>query len=99
MNTRISMSARRGIVVIAFAFAAMTCWFSIRTALAAHYSELGTLDGYLKATQLEPSNATYWDLLGRFWQENLEQEDPRRAIEFYRKSLSLDGQSATTWLD
>jgi tetratricopeptide (TPR) repeat protein len=99
MNTSISISVRTGIVIIACAFAAMLCWFSVRTALAAHYSELGTLDGHLKATQLEPSNATYWDLLGRSWQENLEQADPKRAIEFYRKSLSLDALSATTWLD
>src|SRR6266849_4222809 len=99
MKTNTSVSARKGIVVCAFALAVILSWSGIRAALAVHYAGLGTLDGYTKATHLEPSNATYWDLLGRSWQLNLEKRDLKRAIEYYRMSLSLDSLSATTWLD
>jgi hypothetical protein len=99
MIMSISLSARKGILVVALALAVMLSWSSIRAALAAHYAGLGTLDGYTKATQLEPSSSKNWDLLGRYWLENLEQPDVRRAIESYRISLSLDSLSVTTWLD
>jgi tetratricopeptide (TPR) repeat protein len=98
MNASISIFLRKVILVVAFGLAAILSSLSIRAALAEHYSGLGTLEGYTKATELEPSNATYWDLLGRFWQLNLERPDSRRAIECYRISLSLDPLSATTWL-
>ena len=99
MIATISPAVRTGILVAAFVAAAILAWSSIRAALAEHYSGLGTIDGYTKATQLEPGNARNWELLGRSWQENLEQPDVKRAIEFYRISLSLDPISATTWLD
>ena len=99
MIVHLSKSARMGIVVGAFVLVAFLSWSSIRVAVAEYYSGLGTLQGFEKATQLEPKNAQYWDLLGRYWQENIEQQNFQRAIESYRISLSLDPGSATTRLD
>lgn len=73
-------------------------YFSIRSALASHYANQGTLEGYLKATRLEPLNAENWRRLGDFWQLDLQNGDPQRAIQAYRTSLSLNPNSAQAWL-
>ncbi len=73
-------------------------YFSIRSALASHYANQGTLEGYLKATRLEPRNAENWRHLGDFWHLDLQNSDPQLAIQAYRISLSLDPHSAKAWL-
>lgn len=99
MIIHISKSSRKGILVVAVAVALMLSWSSIRSALAEHYSGLDTRNGYERATQLEPTNARYWYLLGRSLQHDMEDPDTTRAIQAYRTSLALDPQSANTWLD
>jgi tetratricopeptide (TPR) repeat protein len=94
-----SFVMRLTLLVAALALATALAYSSIRNARAVHQAGLGTPAGYLKATQLEPSNPLNWYLLGRYWQYNLEEPDPRRAIQAYRSSLSLDPRSANTWLD
>ena len=86
------------LIPLAFFLAIGLSYLSIRTALASHYASQGTLEGYVKATSLEPSNAKYWCRLGDFWQNDLQHADPERAIHAYRISISLDPHSAQAWL-
>ena len=84
---------------IAVALAAVLAYSSICDALAAHYAGLDTLEGFERATRLEPSDANNWYLLGRYWQYNLENPNSEKAITAYKKALSLDPHSADTWSD
>src|SRR5271168_8249 len=100
MILRLSTSAGRGVLALAaLGLAAFLSSYSIRNALAEHQAGLETLQGFARATQLEPGNAASWYLLGRYWQYNLEDPDAARAIAAYRTSLSFAPQSADTWLD
>jgi tetratricopeptide (TPR) repeat protein len=100
MIVRIASSMPRIILVIgAFAIAGAISYFDIRNALAEYYAQLGTLEGYERATRLEPGNARNWDLLGRYLEFDLEHADRQRTLQAYRTSLSLDPLSADTWLD
>jgi tetratricopeptide (TPR) repeat protein len=97
MILRLSNTVSRGVLVfLAFSAAAILSFFSIRAALASHAIGLGTQDGFERATRLEPGNARNWYFLGRYWQYNMEQSDPQRAIRAYRVSLSIDPHSADT---
>jgi tetratricopeptide (TPR) repeat protein len=95
----ISITTKRLIIVLGILIAGFLSYFSVRSALAEYYSELGTLNGYETATRLEPKNAQNWYLLGQYWQHNTVQQDLNRAIQSYLISLSLDSRSADTWLD
>jgi hypothetical protein len=100
MILRLSNSvARIALVLVALVLATALAYSSIRNARAAHNVGLHTPQGYEQATRLEPGDAVNWYLLGHYWQYNLEESDPRRAIKAYRTSLSLDPHSAPTWLD
>ena len=74
-------------------------YFNIRDALAAHYAGLQTLQGYERATRLEPNDFRNWHLLGRYWQYNLEGTETTRAIQAYTVALSINSRSADTWSD
>src|ERR1700753_1799488 len=74
-------------------------YWSVRTARATYYTEKNSLDGYQKATRLEPENARNWYLFGRYLQYSLEDGDPQKAIESYKESLKIDPTSSNTWLD
>jgi len=100
MILRLSTSAERGfLVVAALGLAVFLSYFSIRNALAEQQAGLETPRGFSLATHLEPGNARNWYLLGRYWQYNLEDPDPTRAIAAYRTSLFFAPESADTWLD
>ena len=100
MTGHLDSSKSRGLV-LAFALVCgvILSYCSVRNALAAHYARLETRDGYEHATRLEPRNFDNWQRLGRYWQYNLEEVDPRRAIQAYTVALSLDPRSADTWAD
>src|ERR1700746_537455 len=100
MRVEMHRSMSRGIVLIfAFAAALFLSYFGIRNALAAHHADLETRHGYERAVRLEPGDYRNWDLLGRYWQFNLEEPDTTRAIQAYLTSLSLNPRSANTWMD
>jgi hypothetical protein len=94
-----SSVARAALLFAAFLLATALAYSSIRNARAAHNAGLATLQGYEKATQLEPGNPLNWYLLGHYWFFNLEEPDAHRAIDAYRTSLTLDPRFANTWLD
>jgi cytochrome c-type biogenesis protein CcmH/NrfG len=65
--------------------------------LAAHFSEKPELADLQKAAHLEPSNAEYRYLLGRyFW---LVQHSPDHAVAAYRDAVHLNPHEARYWLD
>ena len=91
---------RIALIVIALVVAFVFSYSGVRNALASYYSNQGTLEGYEKATRLEPSNSKNWYRLGNFLQYDVQHFDPKRAIKAYRISLSLNNSnSADTWAE
>ena len=100
MIVRISTAQSRRLIAGVSIFVALwLAFFSIRTAIAAHEVGLGDLRGYERAVRLEPRNAFYWYLLGRYFQYNLDAFDPGKAIQAYQKSLALEPRSAEALMD
>jgi tetratricopeptide (TPR) repeat protein len=98
MARHISRSTRLVILALAVLTAGFLSFSSIRTAIATHYLELNTVNGFEKAVELEPSNPVNWYSLGRYWQFNIENPDLDRAVSAYRKALELNPRSAEIWL-
>src|SRR5215467_14525735 len=96
-----SFGSKQRVVVLAFALVCFLflSYFSVRSALAAHYVGLQTRQGYERATRLEPRDFQNWLLLGRYWQYNLEDTDTARALQAYNVALSLNPHSADLWAD
>ena len=97
----VSISRARRLIALALAIATAVLfgYLSIRAALASHYAELNTLEGFEKAVELEPSNDRNWYFLGRYLQFNIENPDVDRAVNAYRKALEINPRSAEIWLD
>jgi hypothetical protein len=94
-----SNAFRRFLIALALALTSGIAYAAFRSALAEHYAALGTRQALERATQLEPSNAYYWYLLGRYWQYSVDDADQKRAVRAYRKALAINPGSADTWLD
>jgi tetratricopeptide (TPR) repeat protein len=100
MILRLSSSAARGtIVFLALLLGAALSYYSIRSARAEYQADLGTLEGYEHAKQLEPENPWNWYLLGHYWQYNFVRPDTQRAVQAYQTSLALDPRSTNDLLD
>src|SRR5271168_3531851 len=100
MILRLSSSAERfAVLAAAMVLALFLCFFSVRAAWAAHFAAQLNAAGLQRAIRLEPGNAEYWYLLGRYWQFNLEDPDNDKAINAYRNALSFDPRSAQTYID
>jgi hypothetical protein len=100
MILRLSSNGQRAVLAAAsFAVAFILSYFSIRNALAVHYAALQTATALERAAHLEPADPRNWYFLGRYWQYNLEDPDPARAIRSYRAALSLNPALWETWLD
>ena len=100
MILRFSTPAARGfLMLVGIAVTSVFSYSGVRNALAVHYAGWNSLEGFERATRLEPADARNWYLLGRFWQYNLEDPDSKKAILAYQKSLSLDSHSADAWSD
>ena len=100
MILRLSSNAQRAVLVAASSAVAIALsYFSIRNALAVHYSGLQTAPGYERAARLEPGDPRNWYLLGRYWQYNLTDPNATRAIRSYLSALSLNPASSEIWLD
>ena len=100
MLLRLSSSAARAIIAaFALALAVALSYSSIRNAIAEHFAGLNTLQGFQRATQLEPGDARNWYLLGQYLQYSLEGTDTPGAIRAYQNALSFNPRSADTWLD
>src|SRR4029077_5326192 len=100
MIIRLSSPAAHGpLVLFALVLAVGLSYSGIRNAVAANDAGLNTAEGFERAARLEPDSPRNWDLLGRYWQYNMDDPDAQRAIRAYQTALSLDPRSASTWLD
>ena len=100
MKVSLSSAAARGALVgIALAIIAYFSYFSVRTARATYYTDTETLQGFERATQIEPGNARNWYLLGRYLQYSFEDSNPQRAIASYGKALEIDPGYTSAWLE
>lgn len=99
MILRLQSLSRGALVLVAGVLTVALTYLGVRDAIAFRDSQLLTLEGYQRAVRLEPNNARYWYLLGRYWQDNLESLDPQRAILDFKRSLQLDPHSADAWMD
>jgi tetratricopeptide (TPR) repeat protein len=100
MILRLSDSLSRGLVVAAALLAGLwLSFFGIRAAIARAYSEGDTAKELESAVRLEPGNADYWYVLGRYQQYNLEDPDAAKAEESYRKAIAFNPVDTDAWLD
>lgn len=79
--------------------AVLMAYHAIRTSLAVHAREEGTLSGYERATRLAPTDPENWQKLGNYWQNEARIPDFALAIRAYREGLSVDPRSYKMWLD
>jgi len=100
MNLPLANSRARVVLLVCCgALASPLGFFAVRNAIAAHYLERDTREGYERAVRLEPHNPRNWYLLGRSYLYDLEQPDPVKAVSALRKSVELDPYSAEAMLD
>jgi tetratricopeptide (TPR) repeat protein len=71
--------------------------FCSREFLAAYFSEKPQLASLQRAIFLEPANAAYWHLLGRY--HLFVQQEPQAALPFLRSAVALNPHRASYWLD
>ena len=67
--------------------------------LAAQWEASGDSDGLLRAANLEPTDADYWDRLGLYWKGNFDHRDLSQAIGYYQRATEANPRSDTYWLD
>lgn len=100
MNLPLANSRARVVLLVCCGALALPLgFFAVRNAIAAHYLERDTREGYERAVRLEPNNPRNWYLLGRSYLYDLEQPDPVKAVSALRKSVELDPYSAEAMLD
>src|SRR5271169_699680 len=100
MILRLSDSLSRGLVVAAALLVGLwLSFFGVRAAIARHDSEGVTAKQLEAAVQLEPGNPSYWYVLGRYQQYNLEQPDAALAEESYKRAIALNPLATDAWLD
>ena len=99
MVVKLSIGASRSMLLLSLAVFCLLAYFSIRSARAAHAIGLNTRAGYERAVRLEPGDARNWYLLGRSYQYDFEQPDPRAALSAFLVSRSLDPHFIGTLLD
>src|SRR5258707_3327040 len=100
MILRLSSNAQRRVLVVAsLALVLFLSYSSIRNAFAAHYAGMQPVEGFERAVRVDPADAQNGNLLGRYWQYNLEDPDAAHAIRSYLSALSFNPASSETWLD
>jgi hypothetical protein len=94
-GARARWSFLAGIVLISggLAFLAGKAW------LAAHWDASSDPDLMLRAANLEPGNADYWDRLGFYEKWNFDRRDLRRAMVYDLRATDVNPRSDTYWMD
>ena len=77
--------------------AAIYLSFCTREFLAAYLSQRPDLVRLTKATSLQPANADYWHILGRYYL--FVTQEPAKAVPFLQSAIRLNPYSANYWLD
>jgi tetratricopeptide (TPR) repeat protein len=82
--------------LLVFLLAGFYAWCVTRAYRAYRLSETRDLPSLQRAIQLEPSDASNYDLLGRYFIWTA--QDPRAAATQFRKAVSLNPYASTYWL-
>lgn len=100
MILRLSDSLSRGLLVVAALLVGLwLSFFAIRSAIARYGAEGETARRLKLAVRLEPDNPSYWYLLGRYQQYNLEEPDSTQARHSYQRAIALNPLDTDAWLD
>ncbi len=71
--------------------------YSTREFLSAHFSEQANLPSLEQAVALEPTNASYWNLLGRY--HLFVNQEPLAAVPLLQSAVKLNPHRADYWVD
>src|ERR1700730_5543492 len=70
-----------------------------RHGIGDHGAESSSASQWLRAAELEPSNAQNWYRLGRYRKLDPDNADLSLTISYYQRAVKLDPNSASYWLD
>src|SRR5215813_10895000 len=100
MSDRAANSGTRWIALAVIAVACALLGFAgIRNAVAAHLAGSADQTKWIRAAELEPTDAELWYQLGRYRQLDFENENLPLAISYYQRAAALNPASATYWMD
>jgi tetratricopeptide (TPR) repeat protein len=100
MNISVPNSALRwAILSLSLIVLGAVSYSSGRSAYADYLENSSLPADWLRAAQLEPANADYWFKLGFSRQWDIENQDTRQAIEYFRRAVALDPRSARYWME
>jgi tetratricopeptide (TPR) repeat protein len=90
---------RRVAMAFAFVVAVWMIYAGFSHAVAGHYGASTNPAEWLRAAQVEPSNAENWYRVGRYRQLDFDRSDIPLAISYYRRAVQLDPESSFYKLD
>ena len=97
---RANSPAVRGLVLVAVAATAgLLAFTAVRHGRAERWADSQDPDQWMRAAELESSNAENWYRLGRYRQLDFEHADLPLAIKYYQRSVSLNPHAARYWMD
>jgi tetratricopeptide (TPR) repeat protein len=93
-------SAGRRALILLFAIGVfgLTAMQAGKAALAAHRSLSQKPEDWLRAAEMEPGNAGFWDRLGMFRTFDLDHAEPALAVQYFKKALALNPRSDLYWM-
>jgi len=95
MSTPAINSRWRWLIFGGIAFAAGTLIFAaVRHEVAAHWAASASPEMWLRAAEVEPSNADLWYRLGRYRQLDFAHTDLPLAISYYQRVTSINSGSS-----
>jgi tetratricopeptide (TPR) repeat protein len=94
-----TVGARWSFLVGILLIASGLVFLAAKVCLAAHWDASWDPDRLLRAANLEPSNADYWDRLGFYEKWNFERRNLGRAILYDQRATHANPRSDTYWMD
>lgn len=100
MNIFLSSKSQRVVLLsLALVITALFSYEGMKLALASHRVFSGDLRKIQSAVSLEPGNAEYWDLQGRYLEFQLDQPEIDEAVKSFSAATKLSPRTARYWTD
>lgn len=96
---KISLAKRATVLGVVLVISCLIAFAACRHAVAEHWGGSPDSAEWLRAAELEPSNAENWYRLGRYRQLDFENSNLSQAISYYRRATAVDSATARYWLD
>lgn len=93
-----NLARRAAMALEVLAFLAAIAWIS-KTYWAHQVAQRPTVQNLTLATKLDPGNAIYHWRLGRLYQYSIQDIDPERANEHFRRAAELSPHDSRPWLE